>query len=171
MDHFSDSQIEEFFANITPEHFTADTSFHSRPIPRHALFNGFVGEHLELLRVSFAGCDGALNPISAVTVGGRVHYFKAEDGETLGGFCDRVAAFAHIHCAQWLFIYKVIAAELAGEGTVSAVYWLAGNKESLDQVAYRHGYLEIEGQILGGCHEAPVDQVPTPFKNILEPSG
>lgn len=177
----NDDDITGFFASITPEDFIADVvaetmsaetgglvgaAFFHRPIPTRGTFDAFVSEHMDVLRIAFASCDGEVFPIAAVAAGNQVHYFKAEDEESLRRFTGRVHRFASIADARWLFIFKKITTEVQGS-QMTGVYWMAGERIAKD-VAYRHGYFDIVGQVLGQCYEAHDGSRPTGFTQILE---
>lgn len=177
----NDDDITGFFASITPEDFIAgvgaemisaetgglaDTAFFHRPIPARGTFTAFVSEHMDVLRIAFASCDGEIFPIAAVAAGNQVHYFKAEDEESLRQFTARVHRFASMADARWLFIFKKITTQVQGS-QMTGVYWMAGERTGKD-VAYRHGYFDVAGQVLGQCNEAHDGSRPTGFTQILE---
>lgn len=167
MRDFNNHEIHQFFADLTPDQFTANTSFFVRPLPAGTCFDGFLSEHLQVTRIAFASCDGGIFPIAALGTGKNVYYFKAEDNETLGEFIERVSTFARVHQSRWCYIFKRASASYQGEER-SGLYWMAGHRKGT-AVYYRHGYFEIEGQTLGSCIEGVVrEDQPPAFWEILE---
>lgn len=162
-----DKTIRDFFANLTPDQFVNDSSFHTRAIPVGATFDGFLDEHMDVLRLAYAACDGNIYPIASIATDTAVHYFKSTDEETLGDFTQRVAEFSAAHNSQWLFIFKKVKVH-GTDGDRVVVYWLAGEREPDLSVRYRQGFLETLDQILGDCVETPADEQPEGFRTILE---
>ena len=176
-----DDEITRFFKSITPEDFIANvvdatlaeggrvgTSFYSRPIPSTGTFETFLGEHMAVLRIAFASCDGEIYPIAAVAAGDQVYYFKGDDGEILREFTGRIRHFAALALAKWMFVYKKVDTQVGGED-FTAVYWVAGQRLERE-VAYRHGYFEVgpDGQVLGDCFESNDGSRPESFTDILD---
>lgn len=161
-----EDEIRDFFANLTPEQLINNTAFFERQIPAGAKFDSFIDEHMAVLRVAYAACDGNIFPIATIATDTSVHYFSATDDETLGEFTQRIADFAATHHARWVFIFKKVRIRTDSERLV--VYWFAGERHNDLSVDYRQGYFETLEKTLGDCIETEAHEQPQGFRTILE---
>jgi len=170
MNEFTNREISDYFSTLTPEQFTADTSFYRHPLHEAATFDSFLAEHLHTTEIAFASSDGDAFPIAALSTDRSTYYFKVEDDESLTSFLERLRIFARVHKCRWLYFFQRLSVQV-DDNERSAVYWLAGHQHET-AVDYRQGYFDTDGQVLGMLHQAP-ENSPTPplLREVLEGSA